>query len=181
MAARTFTYTWTHTRLETIQDQFRYFMTYGNVDDGYVEKVVYGIGEKAIQAVGLFACDSSGLRVIEAELRVDWELSAKLSLSIPNISSSGLTGWDGTQAPEIKVAGRRFAQTAERLQLAINFWVLFTPAVRASSSNHEAWCKRVGVAINNPPPNWKEQPEDRTDTLLDLREAQVTLRRATGL
>ena len=73
MAAKTYTYTWTHTRLETIQDQFRYFMTYGNVDAAAIDNIVYGVGEKAVEAVGLFACDSSELRVLEAELRVDWE------------------------------------------------------------------------------------------------------------
>jgi hypothetical protein len=173
---QTFTYTWTHTRLETIQDQFRYFMTYGNVDESKVDKVVYAVGEKAVQAVGLFGCDASGLRVIEAELRVDWDLSAELTLSIPNINSP--TGWLGTQAPEIKVAGRRFAQTAERLQLDIRFWVLFTPAVRNDATNHEAWCKHVGVLFGSVPPGWKVPPEDRAETLLDLPEVQVTMRRA---
>jgi hypothetical protein len=173
---QTFTYTWTHTRLETIQDQFRYFMTYGNVDESYVDKVVYAVGEKAVQAVGLYGRESSGPRVIEVELRVDWDLSAKLTLSIPNISSP--TGWVGTQAPEIKVAGRRFAQTAERLQLDTSFWILFTPAIRNDPENYKAWCDYVGVVFGSAPPDWKGPPEDRPETLLDLPEVHVTIRRA---
>jgi hypothetical protein len=176
MAARTFTYTWTQTRLETIQDQFRYFMTYGNVEPGPIDDVVYGVGEKAVQAVGLYACDSSGLRVIEVRLSVDWELSAKLSLSIPTLG--GLTGWDSTQAPEVKVAGRRFAEAAERLQLNISFWVLLLKTIRDDEKVYKAWCKRLG--LGGTAPEWKDPPEERTETLFDLPEVQVSILRAGG-
>jgi hypothetical protein len=176
MAAQTFTYTWTHTRLETIQDQFRYFMTYGNVRQSAIDDVVYGVGEKAVQAVGLFACDSSGLRVIEARLSVDWDLSAKLSLSIPTLG--GLTGWDGTQAPEVKVAGRRFAEAAERLQLNISFWVRLLITIRDDEKVYQSWCEKLGLA--GPPPDWKEPPEERAENLFDLPEVQVSILRAGG-
>jgi hypothetical protein len=180
MAAQTYTYTWTQSRLETIQDQFRYFMTYGNVAERSVDKVVYGVGEKVIDAVGLYACDSSGLKVIEAELKVDWDLNATLSLSIPTITS-GLSGWgDGKQAPEIKVAGRRFAQTAERLQLKISFWVQFPRSVTSDPETYKSWCARIGVSYGTRPPGWKTPPESIAETLMDLNEAEITLRRASG-
>jgi hypothetical protein len=177
MAVQTFTHTWTHTRLETIQDQFRYFMTYGNVRQGAIDDIVYGVGEKAVQAVGLYACDSSGLRVIEARLSVDWELSAELSLSIPNLG--GLTGWDNTQAPEVKVAGRRFAEAAERLQLKISFWVLLLKTIRDDEKVYEAWCKRLGLG-GGPPPVWKDPPEELAESLFDLPEVRVAILRAGG-
>jgi hypothetical protein len=181
MAAQTYTYTWTQTRLETIQDQFRYFMTYGNVAEASVDKVVYGVGEKVIEAVGLYACDSSDLRVIEAELKVDWDLNATLSLSVPTITS-GLSGWgDGKQAPELKVAGRRFAQTAERLQLKVRYWVQFTRAVWSNPETYKSWCTRAGVSYGSRPPEWKAAPESRPETLMDLSEMEVTLRRASGI
>lgn len=176
MAVKTFTYTWTQTRLETIQDQFRYFMTYGSVDESSIDGVVYAVGEKVVQGVGLFASDSSELRVIEAELSVDWDMSAKLSLSVPTIASP--TGWDETQAPEVKVAGRRFAQTAERLQLEVRHWVRFTSAVRDDTQNFRAWCDHLGLDSQGRVPDWKEPPEDRPEALLDLPEVQVSIRRA---
>src|SRR5277367_512842 len=37
------TYTWTQTRLETIQDQFRYFMTYGGIRSVYIDSIIYGV------------------------------------------------------------------------------------------------------------------------------------------
>jgi hypothetical protein len=177
VAARTFTYAWTQTRLESIQDQFRYFMTYGGIKEKDIDEVVYGVGEKAVQAVGIYGLDSSCLRVIEAELSVDWELSAKLTLSIPNISG-GLTGWDRTQAPEVKVVGRRFAQAAERLQLTISYWVRFIPSVRDVPDSHKKWCDRLGLTCGQGPPGWKETPEERPETLLDIPEVQVSIRRA---
>jgi hypothetical protein len=156
-------------------------MTYGNVTEKSVEKVVYGVGEKVIEAVGLFACDSSGLKVIEAELKVDWDLNATLSLSIPTITS-GLSGWgDGRQAPEIKVAGRRFAQTAERLQLKVRFWVQFARSILSDPKTHEAWCARVGVTYGSRPPDWKATPDNLPETLMDLSEIEITLRRATEI
>lgn len=156
-------------------------MTYGNITESSVDKVVYGVGEKVIEAVGLYACDSSGLKVIEAELKVDWDLSATLSLSVPTITS-GLSGWgDGKQAPEIKVAGRRFAQTAERLQLKVRFWVQFTRSISSDTETFKAWCARVGVAYGSHPPDWKVPPESRPETLMDLNEMEITLRRASGV
>ena len=177
MAARTFTYTWTHTRLESIQDQFRYFMAYGGIGERDIDDVVYGVGEKVVQAVGIHGCNSAGFRVIEAELSVDWELSATLSLSIPKISS-GLTGWDDTQSPEVKVVGRRFAQAAERLQLTVSYWVRFTQAVVDDPEIHQQWCDHLGLALGLPLPAWKASPEERPETLLDLPEVQVSIRRA---
>jgi hypothetical protein len=180
MAAQTYTYTWTQTRLDTIQDQFRYFMTYGNIAEQSVDKVVYGVGEKVVEAVGLYACDSSQLKVIEAELKVDWDRNATLSLSVPTITS-GLSGWgDGKQAPEIKVAGRRFAQTAERLQLGVRFWVQFTQSVWSNQETYKAWCSQLGLSAGSHPPGWKAPPENLPETLMDLNELEVTLRRASG-
>ncbi len=154
------TLTWSHTRLEIIQAQFSHFMTYGgSIFESSIFEVMRAVAEQAIQAVGLFACDSSGLRVIEAELSVDWDMSAKLSLSVPAIASP--IGWDSTQSPEVKVAGRRFEQAAERLGLDIRYWTL-----------------QPGMSPPGRVPRWKEGPEEVKETLLDLPEVQVSIRRA---
>lgn len=171
----TYTYTWTQTRLETVQDQFRYFLTYANFNRDYIDNIVYGVGEKVVQAVGMYGCDSSGLRVIEVELRVDWELSAKLTLTAPVITS-GLSGWDGTQAPEVKVAGRRFATTVEEMALSTNFWVSLVDRIRNNSSLNEQWERRLGLAGTTP--KWKSTPKERSETFLDLGEANIYMRRA---
>jgi hypothetical protein len=152
---------WSHTRLESIQAQFGHLMTYGgNFVESSAFEVMRALADKAIQAVGLFACDSSGMRVIEVELRVDWELNARLSFSIPTITD-GLSGWDGTQSPEVKVAGRRFEQAAGQLGLDIRYWTL--PS---------------GVFSRGSVPGWKEEPAERAETLLDLQEIHVSIRRA---
>src|ERR1019366_2196629 len=113
--------TWTRTRLETIQDQLRYFLAYGDVPDGDIEQVAYAVDEKAVREVGLYACDDSELRVIEVALRIDWPLGAELTLRAPTISG-GLPGWDERQAPEVKVVGRRFARAAKELGLLPTKW-----------------------------------------------------------
>ena len=174
-APRTYTYTWTQTRLETIQDQFRYFMTYGDIDEALVDDVVYAVGEKAIEAVGLYGRDSSELRVIEVQLRVDWKLNAELSLTIPTLDG-GLTGWDSTQAPEVKVAGRRFAEAARRLQLKTHFWILLSRAVRDEPAQAGRWRTKLG--LTGSPPAWKAPPSERGETLFDLPEVRVSILRA---
>src|SRR6266567_8025502 len=103
MSIQTFTYTWTMTRLETIQDQFRFLLIYAGVADKDIDQVAHGVGQKAVKAVGVYGYDASNLRVIEAELRVNWKLNAELTLTTPVIKS-GLSGWEGKQAPEVKVA-----------------------------------------------------------------------------
>ncbi len=171
---RTYTYTWTQTRLETIQDQYRYFMMYGGIAPKYIDKVTYAVGEKAIETVGLYAYEPSGLRVIEAQLTVDWKLSAELSLTIPTLKG-GLSGWDDRTAPEVKVAGRRFQEAAERLQLKINYWIRFVQAILDDDDEHERWKEQLG--LGGTVPAWKEAPQTMTDALLDLPEASVSILR----
>jgi hypothetical protein len=175
---RTYTYTWTQTRLETIQDQFRYFMMFGGINSDYIDKIVYAVGEKAIETVALYAYEPSGLRVIEVQLTVDWKLSAELSLTIPTLKG-GLSGWDDRTAPEVKVAGRRFQEAAERLQLKINSWIRFVRAIHDDEGDHERWKERLG--LGGKVPDWKEPPQmRRTDTLLDLSEVSVSILGAGG-
>lgn len=169
------TYTWTQTRLETIQDQFRYFMTYGNIRSSYMEDIVYAVGEKAVEAVGIYGTDASGMRVIEAQLCVDWERSSTLSLTVPTLTS-GMSGWDERQAPEVKLVGRRFAEAADRLQLKTNFWVRFIRNVRVDSAQHEHWCERLG--LSGTAPAWRDPPQRIGENVFDLPELDVSILRA---
>jgi len=173
---RTFTYTWTQTRLETIQDQFRYLMTYAGYRGKNIDRLVDGVGERSVAAVGVYACDRSGKRVIEVELRVDWARNAELSLTVPTISS-GLSGWDDKQAPEIKVAGRRFAETVKQMSLTTGFWVEAVKEIREDATKRAAWRGQLNVTGQSPPA-WKSPPEERNEGLLDLDEARIFMRRA---
>ena len=183
MSVQTYTYTWTQTRVETIQDQFRYLLIYANVSNKHIDKVVSAVGEKVIEAVGVYGCDNSKKRVIEVELRIDWALNAKLTLTVPSITG-GLPGWDGKQAPEIRVAGRRFADTANELKLSKSYWIRFTPAVLGKPALHNEWKRKLNLGgtvpdwKNAPVPGWKKPPIERSETFLDLGEATVYIRRA---
>jgi hypothetical protein len=177
MMPQTYTYTWTQTRLETIQDQFRYLLTYANVSDARIDRVVDAVGEKAIQAVGLYGCDWSNLRIIEVELRVDWALSAELTLKIPTITG-GLSGWDGKQAPEVRVAGRRFADTARDLGLVTNFWISLVSSITSNSTLYDQWKRKLN--LGGTVPAWRSDPRERSEAFLDLNEASIYIRRAGG-
>lgn len=173
---RTFTYTWTQTRLESIQDQFRFLMLYGGVPEGKADKILDAIGEKAVEAVGIYGCNASGLRVAEVELRVDWAVNSKLTLTYPTIFS-GLPGWTDKETPEIRVAGRRFATLVKQQGLKASHWVLFTPSVRANEPGYARWLKRLNLS-HGAVPEWDKTPRERSDILFDLSEANVFIRRA---
>lgn len=169
------TYTWTQTRLETIQDQFRYFMTYGGIRSVYIDSVIYGVGEKAVEAVGIYGTDATALRVIEAQLKVDWERSATLSVTVPTLSG-GMSGWDERQTPEVKQVGRRFADAADRLQATVSFWVQFVRGIRDDEQLYQAWCDRLG--LSETAPEWRDPPQRIDENVFDVPELDVSILRA---
>lgn len=173
----TYTYTWTQTRLETIQDQFHSLFLYGGISQKAIDRVLQAVGNKDIDGAAIYGTDSSQKRVVEVELRVDWSISGRLTLTVPTIVG-GLPGWQEKEAPEVRVAGSRFAQVAKSLSLKTSYWVSFTSEVRADDSRYRTLCTKYGVSYKATPPDWKTPPEERDENLLDLPEANIALRRA---
>lgn len=176
MSPQTFTYTWTQTRIETIQDQFRYLLIYGDIGEEHINRVLSAIGEKAIESVRLYGKDPANLKVIEIELRIDWARNAELTLTTPRISG-GLPGWDSKQAPEVRVAGHRFAETVKSLGLSIGWSITLVPRIANNSSLNSTWQEKL--RIGGDPPAWKRPPEERSETFLDINEATIIIRRAS--
>jgi hypothetical protein len=176
VSPQTFTYTWTQTRIETIQDQFRYLLIYGDIGEEHIDRVVSAIGEKIIEGVGLYGRDSSRLRVIEIELQVDWARNAELTLTTPTISG-GLPGWDSKQAPEVRVAGRRFAETVKSLGLSIGWWITLASWVQDDPILNSKWKSKLHMSGSTPA--WRNPPEERSENFLDIGEATIFMRRAS--
>ena len=174
--AETYTYTWTQARLESIQDQFRYLMTFAELGDVLADKVEFGLDKKIISKVGVYGANSTNKRVVEVELSVDWSEHAKLTLAIPVIHS-GLPGWQGKQAPEVRVAGGRFARVVKAEKLRVGWTVTFTSEIEANPTLRAKWedyYKRSGMA-----PGWEGGAfEERSEDFLDLEELGVRIRRA---
>jgi hypothetical protein len=177
MSVYTRTFTLVKTRLESIEDQYAHFLQYGGVADDKAEMILLGVRNKWLVSVGLYLADSSGLRVAEVELRVDWGRHGELVLVQPTIDLD-LPGWNGTQSPEVKIAGRRFAQLAKEQDLPVRYWVRFAPSVVADPDRHKELCPQVGVSFQSGVPAWKSNPDERGDNLLDLAEAEIVIRRA---
>jgi hypothetical protein len=173
---RTYTHTWTQTRLESIQDQFRYLLLYADISESHVDRVADGVAEEAIEAVGVYACDATGLRVVEVELKVDWSDHARLTLETPFIVS-GLPGWKDHETPEMRVAGRRFAETVQEQELTTGWWIRLNGRIRQDSRRNEHWRTRLSMSGKSAP-DWKGGGfEERTEKLLDLGESDVFIRR----
>jgi hypothetical protein len=176
MNPQTYTYTWTQTRIETIQDQFRYLLIYGDIGEEHTERVLSALADKAIVSVGLYGKDSSQLRVVEIELQVDWSLNAELTLTVPKIAG-GLPGWDGKQAPEVRVAGKRFAETVNNLGLSIGWWIGLASWIKADARLNAEWQRKLHMSGNSPA--WKSPPQERSESFLDINEATIFIRRAS--
>jgi hypothetical protein len=172
---RTFTYTWTQTRLETIQDQVRYLFLYGGVAEANADKIIEAVGEKVVAAVAIYGRNAAGRRVAEVELRVDWGLHAKLTL-VNAIIVSGLPGWTDKETPEVHVAGRRFAILVREANLEARYWVRFTSSVLANQPLHDKWKKQLN--LGGAVAAWEGTPREQSNPLLDLAEANIYLRRA---
>lgn len=171
------TYTWTQTRLESVQDQFRYLLFYGSVQDKKIDLILRGIGAREIESVGIYGTNAAGQRVVEVELHIDWEQHGTLTLSVPSLVGD-LPGWQGKQSPEIRVAGHRFAEVVKLLELSASFWVRFTKNVRGDPAVHRTKCDAYGLQYRSGVPDWQTAPEERSENFLDLGELDVTIRRA---
>ena len=173
---RTFTHTWAQTRLETLQDQFRYLLQYGGIKDDTIEKVLKGVADKTIAAVGVYGKDNSGARVVEVELRVDWGRHAELTLTVPTIHG-GLPGWLDRQSPEVRVAGRRLATIIENQGLTVGWWIELAQAIRSDPPAKTKWEQHF--SISGSAPKWKGGGYDeRSERLIDMDEAETTIRRS---
>jgi hypothetical protein len=171
------TYTIVKTRLESIEDQFAHFLRYGEMPEDKAEKILLGIRERFIGAVGLYVTDAAGLRIAEVALHVSWERHGELVLVRPTVDLE-LPGWTETQSPEVKIAGRRFAELARELDRPVRYWVRMAASGGRGPGYRQA-CSRVGADPDRVVEEWKSQPTDRSDCLLDLPEVQVVIRRAS--
>lgn len=161
--------------IDIIKDQFRYFLICGGITEDHIGRVLPAIGKKIIESICLYGKDSSGLRVIEIELRVDWARNAKQTSTTSTISGS-LPGWDGKQSPEVSAAGDRFAEAVKGLGLSIGWTITLVPRVRNNPALNYKWRRKL--RISGSPPAWQNSPEERRDAFADINEATIIMRHA---
>ncbi|MEV7776007.1 hypothetical protein [Kitasatospora sp. NPDC086791] len=173
----TSTYTETRTRTESVLDQFEIFLRYTGVSKKIRTGFLRGIENRWLAAIGVFLVNGDGLRILEAEISVDWTLHSDLGALMPTVRTD-LPGWEGGAAPEITVIGNRFGRKAQELNLTPRAWARFTSAIIADGKRHADLCGQVGVVFRGAPPGWASSPEERSYTVQDLNEVATTLRQA---
>ncbi len=141
-----------------------------------MRRILRGVDQRWLTGVGVYVCNASGLRVLEAEIQINWQLHSDLTLLTPVVRSD-LPGWQEGAAPEVQVIGRRFGTRARDLGLAPHYWVRFPYEARRDRSEYERRCRELGVSSEmNTVPRWQSEPSARTYDLLDLVEVNVGLR-----
>jgi hypothetical protein len=172
---KTFTFTETRTRTEAVVDQFDMFLQFSGIATTARTKLLEAIENQWLSSVGVYLINREGLRILEAEIKVDWDRHIGFAQLFPTVRTD-LPGWEDGAAPEIRTIGHRFGQKARQLGIKPNYWVLFTSSVRANPNQHRQLCPKVGVQYANSVPDWAAPPHQRSYKLLDLEEVNVALR-----
>jgi hypothetical protein len=76
----TLTKTYKYTRAVALKDQVEAFLRFGGIADSIIVLIGEGVRENKIHAVGLYACDEAGARILEASITVDWRTGGRLVL-----------------------------------------------------------------------------------------------------
>jgi hypothetical protein len=166
---------WTETRLDAVAGEFEMFLMYSGLDERYHGGIMAGVKEKWLSHVGVYLLGDSGLRILEAEINVDWEQHAELARLTPTIRTD-LPGWKDGASPEIRVVGELFGNEAKKRGGKVHFWVLFTGEIRRDLDRHRSLCGKVGVTYQSSVPKWESDPAERSYTVRALNEVQTTYR-----
>jgi hypothetical protein len=165
-------HTYTYTRTAVLVDQVERFLSLSGIDSERRAKVVNAVNEKWLEAVAVYV-EKNGKRVLEGELKINWNLhSDHADLTIATDSP----GWEGGAAPELTILANRLLTYANREALGTRFWVSFTKAIREDAVLYKARCEKVGVG--GTVSDWNKDPVSRRIVLQDMTEAHVTLRDA---
>jgi hypothetical protein len=172
---KTFTFTETRTRAEAVVDQFDMFLQYAGIHRSTRTKLVAGIENRWMSAVGVYVLNRAGRRILEAEITVDWDQHVGLARLFPTIRAD-MPGWEEGAAPEISTIGRRFGQKAQELRTKPRYWVRFNQSVRENPIRHRELCQKLGVEYRSSVPDWAASPQGRAYTVPDLEEVNAALR-----
>ncbi|MFF3242871.1 hypothetical protein ACFYWY_03830 [Streptomyces sp. NPDC002870] len=173
---QTLTYTETKTRTETVVDQFDMFLRYTGLRESARDKILKGIGQRWFSGIGVYLLNAGGLRILEAEVAVDWKLHSDLTLLSPTVRTD-LPGWESGAAPEITVIGHRFGRIAREQGVEPRYWVRWTSELRANESHYLACCEEAGVTPGSGLPNWASSPSTLTYQVQDLNEVSAMIRK----
>jgi hypothetical protein len=177
MIMRTYTHTSTWTRTEAVQDQFIMFLQYAAISDDQIERIVRGVQNKWLEAVGVYLVNGDGKRFLEIEIQVDWALHSDLIAVTPTITTD-LPGWKERTAPEVRVLGHRFGVRARELGKPTRFWVRFVKDVRDDPTRYKELCGEVGVCYGTSAPEWSTPPGEKSYRIIDLNEVTAIGREA---
>jgi hypothetical protein len=174
---KTFTFTETRTRAEAVVDQFDMFLQFAGIQERARTKLLAGVENRWLSAIGVYVLNRKGLRILEAEIKVDWDQHLGLARLFPTVRAD-LPGWEDGAAPEIRTIGRRFGQKANELGIKPTYWVRFNQSIRTNPARYRELCPKVGVVYNSSVPDWEAPPQGRMYKLLDLEEVNAAIRQS---
>jgi hypothetical protein len=118
--------------------------------------ILKGVEKRWLSAIGIYLLNSSGKRLLEVRISIDWKAGSDLSVLSPVIYSS-VPGWDDVAASGLQMIGVRLKKRASKSGRRTRYWVAFTPDVRADPERHKRLSDQLRVG-RNPPPAWKSTP-----------------------
>ena len=171
----TYSYSYTHTRIEILEFHFELFLRSAGMNDKEVEKLLDSVEKHELIAVGIYI-EENGYKAAEVEISVDWDLHKEMVKTSGEHFSDDIPGWKNGVAPEAYVAVQRLVRYAKNSNKRVQSWIRVSPEVRKNPDQHKAVCDKLGYAYGRSTPKWKNEPVDTSLKVNHLEEVTITRR-----
>jgi hypothetical protein len=165
----------TITRVMALSIHGQRFLELSGIDREKAKRVSHGINQRWLEAVAVYAQDSSGYRVLEQEFAIDWGEHDRLNETAPVIDVSQ-PGWENELAVEVEAICARFRETVETYDLTPRFWVRFTRETHKHDAVYRERCRMVGVQPGGSVPAWKSTFTEESLSVTGLGESRLLVR-----
>lgn len=144
-ATNTATNTYTRLRISVVQSQFEIFLRYAGLSGKRMTKFCDAISDRKIEILRLAILDSDEV-VASISLHVDWVLHDQMVSLEGDMFNTYRNGWIDGVAPEIDVYAAQISKMADELNKKLDFFVVFSEAVRSDSSEHDRMRAQLDLA-----------------------------------
>jgi len=145
---------------EEVAGHIKEFLRRSGIARERTDKILKGIEKKWFSDLGVCLLNSSGKRVVEVAISIDWKASSVPTALSPVVRSS-VGGLNDIAVPGLQAMGARLKKRAKGHEHVMHYWVSFTPVIREDPERYERLCGQVGVKYQSPPPAWKSEPKAR--------------------
>lgn len=167
------TSSYTHTRINVLDDHFELFLRSSDMNNADVEKLLSAVDRHELEAVGIYLQEGS-FRILEVEFSVDWNKHMEFVRLSGHLFNTDIGGWKEGIAPEAYISVQKLVKLAKERNLRVRSWIRVSEHIRRSPLEHQRVCNALGYGGSVPP--WKYPPNIQNRQISGLEEGQITTR-----